>query len=658
MKKRNISIMMLIAMLGMSCVEHEIVQPEINKPVIDAPSDDDENNKPNVEQEVYPRLILKADMIETYKQRFDALPEGSQGKKNKIVKALFSSDETEKKLATNEFISYWKNYSARWTEEELTGGDDGVALRGVWRCIHLYDIVKSFGYLSVTDENEFKLALRSAIILAVGNNSASPEIPDWYKRTQNIYTDVYLAAGIVGLTFPSLPEAENWVNYALSELDWQLQNCVVDKYCWEESPRYQVYTMKVMAQFMEVYKNVKGIDLFQKEQFKNMASWFVKYNTPEDKTTAEKSGLQNGAKMMPGIGDAAWGENITPVNHFASHYKDTDPTLSAELMWLWNRSGYNYSEEPVLDLLIDRNLPEQAPANLGSEICETRGYMLMRSGFNTDDEIWFMMKSGKSSHHEHPDKNSFSLIAYGTPFALDSGTGEYSDPLHKSWHKKTFSHNTITFKNSGENNINNYMSQSSDYHSKNGDILHWETTENVDYSVTSAAQNVFGDDITENRREVVFVKPDYFVIRDKVVANGKEAVWLMQTPCEEITWAEHKITCSNATLGTSLDIHVPMQDLTEKEFANGHFGTWTEDNPDKNVSMYPMKYQTTLEISVNNGEIITILHPKKAEMPELTVSADNGTITITGHGRTDTIEFTETGVEINKGGENISLTNN
>lgn len=130
MKKRNISIMMLIAMLGMSCVEHEIVQPEINKPVIDAPSDDDENNKPNVEQEVYPRLILKADMIETYKQRFDALPEGSQGKKNKIVKALFSSDETEKKLATNEFISYWKNYSAKWTEEELTGGDDGVALRG------------------------------------------------------------------------------------------------------------------------------------------------------------------------------------------------------------------------------------------------------------------------------------------------------------------------------------------------------------------------------------------------------------------------------------------------------------------------------------------------------------------------------------------------
>lgn len=649
MKKRNISIMMLVAMLGMSCVEHEIVQPEINKPVIDAPSDDDENNKPNVEQEVYPRLILKADMIETYKQRFDALPEGSQGKKNKIVKALFSSDEDEKKAATNEFISYWKDYSSRWTEEELTGSDDGVALRGVWRCIHLYDIVKSFGYLSVADENEFKLALRCAINTAIGNNSAFPEIPEDKKRTQNIYTDVYLAAGIVGLAFPSLPEAENWVSYALSELEWQLQNCIVDTYCWNESPRYHIYTMKTMAQFMEVYKNVKDIDLFQKEQFKNMAYWFVKFNTPEDNTTADKSGLQNGAKMIPGIGDTAWGENITPVNHFASHYKDTDPTLSAELMWLWNRSGYNYSEEPVLDLLIDRSLPEKVPVNLGSDICNTKGYVLMRSGFNTSDEIWFMFKSGRSSHHEHPDNNSFSLIAFGTPFALDSGAGEYSDPVHQSWHKKSISHNQIVFVKN-----NSYESQYIDWNQQDGKILNFKSDEDIDYVMAEASTACRVD---LNNREIIFVKPDYFVIRDKV-STTMNSVWRMQTPCDNINWEDHKITCSNTTLGTSLDIHVPMQELTEKEFADGHFGTWTEANPDKNVSMYPMKYQTTLEIPVNNGEIITILHPKKNGVQELTVTESGGTINITGHGRTDEIKFTDSGVEIKKSDKNITLTNN
>ena len=83
-----------------------------------------------------PGLILRAGMYDIYKQRFEMLPADSPAKKNKIVKAMFSDSEADKKNATIEFISYWKDYASRWTQEALERAEpDGVSLRGVWRCI-------------------------------------------------------------------------------------------------------------------------------------------------------------------------------------------------------------------------------------------------------------------------------------------------------------------------------------------------------------------------------------------------------------------------------------------------------------------------------------------------------------------------------------------
>ena len=228
-------------------------------------------------------------------------------------------------------------------------------------------------------------------------------------------------------TFYDQPQSKDWVNYALAELKWQLSHSVWDG-CWHETPRYHAYTMKLMGQFMEVLYNRTGIDMFQHEKNKELAYWFVRFNSPRDKVASLNVGIADGVKLFPGLGDAAWGENLAPVNQYASHYAKTDPKLSAELMWLWSLSGYMYSEEPVLDLLIDRSLPAAAPQNMGSDICPQRGYILMRDKFETEDEIWFLLKCGKTSMHDHADKNSFSLIAYGTPMALDAGAADYNDP--------------------------------------------------------------------------------------------------------------------------------------------------------------------------------------------------------------------------------------
>lgn len=262
--------------------------------------------------EQYPGLILKADMYQQYKMRFDMLSDKSPAKTNKIVRAMFSDSQAEKQNATKEFIIYWKDYSKRWTKEALdTAQPDGVSLRGVWRTIHLYDIVKSFGYLKPGEESDFRMALVQAVKWSIGSDSKNPRIPQDNWRMSNIYTDVFCAAGLVGLTFYDQPQSVDWVNHAISELKWQLDNCVWDD-CWHETPRYHAYTMKLMGQFMEVLKNRTGIDLFQHDANRRMARWFVDFNTPLDRVAGANAGVNGGVRMFAGLGDAAWGENLSP----------------------------------------------------------------------------------------------------------------------------------------------------------------------------------------------------------------------------------------------------------------------------------------------------------------------------------------------------------
>lgn len=600
----------------------------------------------------YPGLILRADSYNTYKSRFGQLPDDSPAKRNKIVRALFSDSAADKQSATQEFIRYWKEYAQRWTQQALDQPEpDGVAMRGIWRTIHLYDIVKSFGYLRPGEESEFRTAVFQAVKWAIGNDSKHPRIPQGSWRMSNIYTDVFCAAGLVGLTFWDQPQSVDWVNHAISELEWQLKNCVWDG-CWHETPRYHAYTMKLMGQFMEVLCNRTGIDLFHLEPNKQLARWFVDFNTPLDRVAGANAGVATGVRMFPGLGDAAWGENLAPLNLYASHYRTSDPGLYAELMWLWQQTGYRASEEPVLDLLIDPLPSGSKPTARGSVASPRRGYLLMRSGFETPDEVWLLLKCGETSMHDHGDKNSFSLIAYGTPLALDAGTGDYDDPLHRTWNKREISHNGVVLRNKGETDIFNYSVQKA----LSGRIIHWQSGERLDYSVTDAAAPMAA---TEYTREIVFVKPDYFVLRDQIkAATNKEAVWMLQTPCEQIEWNAHSILCSNAW-GTALEVHVaaPATTLTPIQ-SKGKFGTWTDAKPDANVGLYPFKYQTTLQvIAPPIDQIVTVLHPMRANGERLSVtSSDNGSqLDIRCGGRNDRIRFTTSGVEAVIGGEEFIL---
>lgn len=588
----------------------------------------------------YPSLIIKDSDSITIRNNYRLLPENSIGKKNNIVNAFFSQNENDKIKATEEFKSYWKNYSKRWTKDAIQREKpDGVAMRGIWRCIQLYDLVRSFGYLTESDINEFKETLVRTVEYAIGDNPDNLILPGYslYSwRMSNIWADVALSAGTVAMAFPELPQADKWVNFSVNELIWMLETGVWDG-AWHECPRYHLYQMKITANFLVTLYNRTGINLFMHPSVQAMGKWCIDFSTPLDKVAGKEAGYPEGIVLSQGLGDSTWGENMGVLNIFASYIRASNPELSEKLMWLWKRSGYKSSEEPVTDLLINPNLPSR-DVFLKSNIALRKGHIAMRSNHNTENEIWLMLKAGNVSlcGHENGDANSFSLIAYGTPMLLDSGSADYNDPRHRRWNKKSISHNVVVFRNNGET----YHDKYDDSHWVDAKVTKWETNECYDYSISDASE---ANNVGLYRRHILFVKPSYFVIWDEIDSD-RESSFMLHSPAENILWNKHDFSFITPW-NTQLDVHslLPDRKLEELEY-EGRIGAWTDEMPDRTRSWYKFRYQKYIEIKGKPGEdYLTILHPRKSGIKDLKVTFNkkNKTAVITVDGRKDKVTISD-----------------
>jgi hypothetical protein len=612
----------------------------------------------------YPCLILKAAEKEKYRSNYAQLPESEKKLDLPFKVWITDGDADEKQKAIQDFIRYWKDYNKKWTVKNLQKDEpDGVAMRGIWRCVHLYDVVQSFGMLSEADRVEFRDSLVKSIELALGHDAKHPKItPSIGFRHMNIWSDIVLSAGITGLAFPELPQSKDWVEFAMNEINWQLTTGEWDG-CWHESARYHMWELAICGQFFEVLKNRTGINMFQHPAIKRMCYWAVTYSTPLTTVPKLKNPMPKGISLMPAIGDASWQpESYGMLNFFARHYVKSDPVLSAQLQWQWIRSGSTTAG--ALALLIDPTLKAQSPKTLTSAISKRKGYVLMRDKFDTPDEVWFLQKSGEESYsgHENADKNSFSLFADGYPLALDAGSGDYNDPRHGAWHKKTISHNAVVFEDSKyPGDLLKVKSQ------KNiaGKVLAWKTTDEADYSSLDASA---ASEVERNVRSVVFVKPDYFVIKDEI-KSSQNSYWLLHTTGQDFKFSEHSVSCQTPW-GLNLDLFmVSPYRAIDTTIREGAIGDWLDDKKvaieprtgqrikPKGVEndFFPFRFQKYLAIlGKPNEDFLMLLQPHRKESKPLTFKRINeNKVEVMCGSRKDIIEFTETGVKLTKGDKEI-----
>ena len=143
------------------------------------------------------------------------------------------------------------------------------------------------------------------------------------------------------------------------------------------------------------------------------------------------------------------------------------------------------------------------------------GVAAMHSALGDPGRVSVLFKSSPygSLNHSHADQNSFVLYAKDKVLAMDSGVYDsYGSPHWRNWYKQTRAHNAITY-DGGTGQVLGPTGLGDREH--DGRIVKFFTSPAYDL-VVGDARAAYGDDVTQARRTLVFIRPSTLVVVDQL----------------------------------------------------------------------------------------------------------------------------------------------
>lgn len=302
------------------------------------------------------------------------------------------------------------------------------------------------------------------------------------------------------------PEAEDWLKYVLT-VYWNLYpTWGKDDGGWHEGPAYGNLYLSVGLHFITALKNATGIDLTEKEFFRNLPYYYIYTNPPYARmspfgdlqhlspgNTSEEYELQNRGELMYQLSSLL----NDPYARWYSCYIGSGPGKSILGITLKNDM---ISPQDPSDLPDSRYFPGVGLVSMHTDLG------------NGKDDIHFLFHSDPygAISHSRPDQNAFTLEAFGEAMAIASGYYPWWNSEHcKKWSYTTRASNCIT--------IDGGKGQAFQDPSANGKITKFESTELYDYALGDASKAYKGSLIKFNRH-VVHIKPGVFIIFDELEA--------------------------------------------------------------------------------------------------------------------------------------------
>ena len=127
-----------------------------------------------------------------------------------------------------------------------------------------------------------------------------------------------------------------------------------------------------------------------------------------------------------------------------------------------------------------------------------------------------------SSAHGHSDALSIQVSAYGTPFLVDSGFYTYNGPI--DWHRyfrDTSAHNTVVVDGESQSEFRGRLKWS---HAPRTKLNFWMTSIPFDFVEGSHDGYRRLAQPGVHRRAVIFLKPDYWLVRDELTGKGAHEI--------------------------------------------------------------------------------------------------------------------------------------
>lgn len=318
----------------------------------------------------------------------------------------------------------------------------------------------------------------------------------------------------LGTLLPEFKESERWRSTGLAILTEQLSRHVKsDGVYFEQSSYYHRYTTDFYLHLWTLLRiNGQRVPSGLEEKLALLLDHLM-YITRPDGTT-------------PLFGDDDGGRLVTLDHRAANDFRATLATAAS----LFLRADYKFvaSEiaEETLWLVGPENLSAldriqaQVPAKQ-SVAFEAGGYYVMRDGWTpTSNYLLFDCGSHGADNcgHAHADALSFELAANGRTLLIDPGTYTYTASREmRDWFRSSAAHNTLTI----DEESSSVSAEPFSWRTiARCERISWITQQRFDYVV--ASHDGYGrlPRPATHTRSILFLKHDYWVIRDHVASSG------------------------------------------------------------------------------------------------------------------------------------------
>ncbi len=266
---------------------------------------------------------------------------------------------------------------------------------------------------------------------------------------------------------------------------------------FDEGIPYWAYTMYFYTLAVECCKRHLGLNYMNVIDFRKNSEFIATMITP---ATIDRN-------MYVNFCDGGMNVSYSACFWIASRFKDQLAQHIAE----------NYSANQDIFSIINYNrlIKSKQPFKRLLDTQTETGWVISRSGFTIDDTV-VAFRSGRPVNHEHADRNSFILNAFGERLLNDPFEAGYW-PKDKKWNLRlTSAHNAILIDGSGHQYHDGR--EGTNASKAEAKILEYDYSDlhSALSSDATQAYKLVNNDVRKVVRSLLFVKPDILIVIDNL----------------------------------------------------------------------------------------------------------------------------------------------
>jgi hypothetical protein len=328
-----------------------------------------------------------------------------------------------------------------------------------------------------------------------------------------------LALYYLGTLLPEFARARHWRQTGrrilLEELDRQI---LPDGVYFERTTWYQRYTADFYTHFL-ILSRINDDDFSDEKLRAKLQSVtdFLMHATRPDGTTP-LVGDDDGGRMLPhasleAVNDFRAALSTAAVLFNRGDYKFVSKHCAEETFWLLGENAPSRFEN------IEARQPEEK-----SKAFPLGGYFVMRSDWSETAD-YLLIDGGAhgalSGGHAHADALAFELAVGGKSLLVDAGTYSYSEPAARNYFRSTQAHNTVALDGKSSSEPNGAFDWKTIADANTKDFINRPRFDFFEGSHGGFSNPEKADSSVEHRRSLLYLKNDYWILRDIVSTNAE-----------------------------------------------------------------------------------------------------------------------------------------